>query len=121
MLGHDIEINSSLVEQQEEEIRRQLEGYLSDGKQFDLEIDFPDSFTGKVMEVMSRIPYGETRTYGEVADELKTSAVAIGQACSRNPVPLIVPCHRVVAADGLGGYFYGIELKRRLLELERQS
>jgi len=74
------------------------------------------------MDAMAAIPYGETRTYGELAVELDTAAVAVGQACGRNPVPIVVPCHRVVGANSLGGYSAegGPELKERLLALEER-
>ena len=52
----------------------------------------------------SAIPFGETRTYGELAEELCVFAQAIGQACGRNPIPIIIPCHRVLGSNGLGGF-----------------
>ncbi len=66
------------------------------------------------------IPYGQTQTYGELAAQLGVSAQAIGQACGANPIPILIPCHRVLAADGLGGYSGagGIEAKVTLLKLE---
>ncbi len=66
------------------------------------------------------IPYGETRTYGDLAKTLGVTAQAIGQACGANPIPILIPCHRVLAADGLGGYSGrgGIEAKVALLRLE---
>ena len=66
------------------------------------------------------IPYGRTRTYGEMAVDLKVSPQAIGQACGANPIAILIPCHRVLAADGLGGYsgVGGIEAKVALLKLE---
>jgi len=69
---------------------------------------------------MSDIPYGETRTYGDLAAALDTAPVAVGSACGKNPVPLVVPCHRVVGRDSLGGYSAGdgTALKERLLALE---
>jgi methylated-DNA-[protein]-cysteine S-methyltransferase len=75
------------------------------------------------MAAMAAIPYGETSTYGDLAQELDTAPVAVGTACSRNPVPLVVPCHRVVGVDSLGGYSAGdgLALKERLLELEGVS
>jgi methylated-DNA-[protein]-cysteine S-methyltransferase len=74
----------------------------------------------RVWELMAAIPYGEMRRYGELAQQLDADAQAIGEACSRNPLPIFIPCHRVVAANGLGGYSggKGIETKRRLLVLE---
>jgi methylated-DNA-[protein]-cysteine S-methyltransferase len=75
----------------------------------------------RVWRHMLDIPYGETRTYGEFARDLHSGPRAVGAACGRNPLPIIVPCHRVAAADGsLGGYSGrgGLATKRFLLELE---
>lgn len=78
------------------------------------------AFQQKVREAMQRIPYGQTRSYGELAHEAGGAPRAIGQACGANPLPLVVPCHRVVGAVGLGGYSggKGLETKRFLLALE---
>jgi methylated-DNA-[protein]-cysteine S-methyltransferase len=81
-----------------------------------------DEFQGRVWELIDRIPYGETTTYGEMAAELGDPVLArrVGGAVGRNPLSLIVPCHRVVGKDGnLTGYAGGLERKRFLLELER--
>lgn len=66
------------------------------------------------------IPFGETRTYGDLAGDLNVSAQAIGQACGANPIAILIPCHRVLAATSLGGYSGagGIEAKVTLLRLE---
>ncbi len=69
----------------------------------------PDSFPGtafqqRVLRALCQIPAGETRSYGQLARELGTSARAVGNACRRNPLPILIPCHRVVAASSLGGY-----------------
>lgn len=83
-------------------------------------------FQQKVLAALQHIPVGSTLTYGELARQLKTSARAIGQACRRNPIPIVIPCHRVVAARGIGG-FAGerkgemIERKEWLLKHERQA
>jgi methylated-DNA-[protein]-cysteine S-methyltransferase len=61
-------------------------------------------FQCRVWQALQRIPAGETRSYGELAELLGTGARAVGNACRHNPLPIIVPCHRVVAATGLGGY-----------------
>ena len=74
-----------------------------------------------VWSSMLRIPYGGLITYGEIADELNSSARAVGTACGRNPIPVIVPCHRVIATGGgMGGYSGrgGLETKHALLLLE---
>jgi methylated-DNA-[protein]-cysteine S-methyltransferase len=118
-LDNEFEIDHTLVSENKEEIHRKLNNYFSGRLEaFDLEVSFPDNFTGDVMREIARIPYGETKTYGEIAENLGSSAVAVGQACGRNPVPLIVPCHRVTGKSSLGGYVYGKAVKKRLLELE---
>lgn len=77
-------------------------------------------FQQRVWQALMEIPYGETTTYGVVARRLGCrSAQAVGQAVGRNPIAIIVPCHRVVGSDGsLTGYAYGVEKKRHLLQLE---
>uniref|UniRef100_UPI003EC0E69D methylated-DNA--[protein]-cysteine S-methyltransferase n=1 Tax=Primorskyibacter sedentarius TaxID=745311 RepID=UPI003EC0E69D len=74
----------------------------------------------RTCDAMSAIPFGETRTYGEIAKALGAPAQAIGQACGGNPIPLIIPCHRVLAASNLGGFSgrHGIETKVWLLKHE---
>jgi methylated-DNA-[protein]-cysteine S-methyltransferase len=79
-------------------------------------------FQCKVWEAARFIPYAETRSYGWIALQIKNpgAARAVGQALGRNPFPVIVPCHRVLAYDGsLGGFTGGLELKKRLLALEK--
>ena len=81
-------------------------------------------FQRTVWDQLRRIPYGETRTYGQLADALGKPAAsrAVGLANGRNPIGIIVPCHRVIGASGgLTGYGGGLERKRLLLELERAS
>ena len=77
-------------------------------------------FQKKVWTALFTIDYGQTKTYGEIAKMVNCrSAQAVGQAISRNPIALIIPCHRVICADGsLGGYAYGIERKKQLLQME---
>lgn len=78
------------------------------------------AFQKRVWTALLSIPYGETVSYGEIARMVGCkSAQAIGQAVGANPIALIIPCHRVIAAHGkIGGYEYGIEIKKKLLELE---
>jgi methylated-DNA-[protein]-cysteine S-methyltransferase len=79
------------------------------------------AFDHRVWDAVAAIPYGETVTYGEIARAIgnPNGARAVGTANGRNPVPIIIPCHRVVATGGkLGGYGGGLPLKRRLLDLE---
>ena len=108
-----------------DEAKRQLDAYL-DGRlrQFDLPLaPAGTSFQARVWKAMSAIPYGQTRSYGELAAELHSGARPIGTACGRNPLPIIVPCHRILAAGGrLGGYSGGdgLPTKEWLLDLERR-
>ena len=78
-------------------------------------------FTRQVLAACATIPGGDTRTYGQLATQVgrPRGARAVGQALGRNPVPILIPCHRVISSDGsLGGFGAGMEMKRRLLELE---
>jgi AraC family transcriptional regulator of adaptative response/methylated-DNA-[protein]-cysteine methyltransferase len=80
------------------------------------------AFQRRVWEALRRIPYGTTRSYAEIARAIgKPSATrAVARACATNPAALVIPCHRVVRADGgLGGYRWGVARKRALLEQER--
>ena len=124
VFGGGLDIDETHVEEPPEEIRRQVGEYeRGERREFDLTVRFPDSFGGRVMRAMDEIPYGETRTYGDLAADLDTAPIAVGGGCGRNPVPLVVPCHRVVASDGsLRGYSApgGLPLKRRLLDHERR-
>jgi methylated-DNA-[protein]-cysteine S-methyltransferase len=107
-----------------DEVRRELEEYFeSERKDFDLPLDWRLSrgFRSKVLHNIARIPYGETATYAEMAARAgsPTAFRAAGSACGSNPIPLVVPCHRVVATGGgLGGYGGGVEVKEYLLRLE---
>ena len=78
------------------------------------------AFQHRVWQELMKIPYGETATYGAIARRVGCrSAQAVGQAIGRNPIAIIIPCHRVVGAEGrLTGYAYGVERKRRLIEME---
>lgn len=91
----------------------------------DLPLDVQGTaFQCRVWEELRHIPYGQTRSYGEVARALgrPEAARAVARACATNPVPLVVPCHRVVRGDGeLGGYRLGLKRKRALLEKEKRS
>ncbi len=90
----------------------------------ELDLSQATPFQGEVWEMTRLIPYGETRSYLWVAEQIKRPGAvrAVGQALSRNPLPVIVPCHRVVASDGkLGGFSGGVEMKRYLLWLEASN
>jgi methylated-DNA-[protein]-cysteine S-methyltransferase len=108
-----------------DEERRELEDYF-EGKRdhFDVPVDWkltPAGFRNRALHAVARIPYGRTRTYGEIAKAAGNARAfrAAGTACGRNPIPLIVPCHRVVqSGGGIGNYGGGPEMKRALLDLE---
>jgi methylated-DNA-[protein]-cysteine S-methyltransferase len=108
-----------------DEERRELEEYF-EGKRdrFEVPVDWeltPSGFRNRALHAVARIPYGRTRTYGEIAKAAGNARAfrAAGTACGRNPIPLIVPCHRVVqSGGGVGNYGGGPEMKRALLDLE---
>jgi len=90
----------------------------------ELDLSRATAFQRKVWEITRLIPYGETRTYTWVAEQIKKPEAvrAVGQALAKNPLPIIIPCHRVVASDGkLGGYSEGVEMKRHFLLLEASA
>ena len=109
-----------LEERADQEIRAYLAGERRD-------FSFPvrvlgTAFQRAVWDAARAIPYGERRTYAEIAEAIGTRAYrAVGTALAKNPVPLFIPCHRVVARNGLGGYAFGFEMKRELLEMERAN
>lgn len=108
------------------ETERQLSAYFNgELRQFDLPYRLiVGDFTGRVLQLLKRIPYGKVATYGEIAAGMGNpqAARAVGAACHSNPLPLLFPCHRVVGKNGkLTGFASGIELKRKLLELEGYS
>ena len=105
------------------ETERQLREYFEGRRKvFDLKLDFSGTeFQQKVWSALLTIPYGETRSYAQIAKQIgRPDAVrAVGAANGRNPISLIVPCHRVIGSDGsLTGYAGGLPAKRALLELE---
>ncbi len=97
------------------------EFFTGERRDFDvpMELDGTD-FQLEVWSELTRIPYGETISYGELARRVGRPSAprAVGQANGRNPIPIIVPCHRVVASNGIGGYGGGLKLKRALLAVE---
>lgn len=101
----------------------QLDDYFARRRQtFDLPLKPAGaSLNQAVWQAMLQIPFGRTRTYGEVSTELQSTAQEVGAACGANPIPIIIPCHRILAAGGrLGGYSGrgGVETKRWLLHFE---
>jgi len=105
------------------EAKRQLDAYFDgDLTKFDLPINPTGSkHQERAWQAMVDIPYGKTITYGEMAKDIGSAAQAVGGACGRNPIPILIPCHRVLArAGGMGGYSGdgGLYTKRALLVLE---
>jgi methylated-DNA-[protein]-cysteine S-methyltransferase len=105
------------------ETRKQLAQYFAgDRKKFDIPLDLHGTpFQVKAWKTLTRIPYGKTISYGEQARAMRKGKAfrAVGSANGKNPIPIIVPCHRVIASDGgLGGYSLGLAMKRKLMKLE---
>jgi methylated-DNA-[protein]-cysteine S-methyltransferase len=107
-----------------DEVRRELDEYFAGRRRdFDLELDWQltAGFVQRVLTETARIPFGETRTYGEMAASAGSPRAfrAAGRALGANPIPIVVPCHRVLrSGGGLGGYGGGLDVKRELLALE---
>jgi O-6-methylguanine DNA methyltransferase len=113
---------SDLLEVCAQQLREYFEGRR---RRFALTLDLRGTeFQKAIWGALQRIPFGETRSYGEVAEAAGSPGAvrAAGAACGANPVAIVAPCHRVVTrGGGLGGYAGGLELKRRLLELEARA
>lgn len=88
------------------QVKTQIEKYFKSSKtKFTVAVELAGTpFQKKVWRTMQKIPAGQTRTYGEISDQLQSSPRAIGNACRANPVPLVVPCHRIVGKSSLGGF-----------------
>jgi len=100
--------------------KKQLDEYFNGSRKI---LDFPvriegSRFQKRVWEIVRRIPYGAVITYGEIAKVLNTSPRAVGMALSKNLLPIYIPCHRVIAKDGLGGFSEGLAWKKFLLKVE---
>jgi methylated-DNA-[protein]-cysteine S-methyltransferase len=108
-----------------EQVCQQILAYCGEANfVFDLPLqDVGTLYQRKVWQAMCAIPLGKTRTYGQLAAQLNSSPRAVGQACGANPVPIIVPCHRIVSQGGVGGFMhhrggYALDIKRWLLAHE---
>jgi len=123
--GHQLKAPTTSLTQ---EVVYQLQGYFDDPQwQFSLPLASSGTdFQQRVWRFMCTIPVGETRRYGDAAEALNSAARAVGGACRSNPVPIVVPCHRIVAANGLGGFDgqregAGLAFKQWLLNHEQRS
>ena len=108
------------------DIKRQLDEYFSGKRRtFDVKINPKGTaFQKLVWDELRKIPYGETRCYGDIAQSVgnKNAQRAVGSACNKNPIMIIVPCHRVISKNGgLGGFACGGDVKQKLLNLEQQT
>jgi methylated-DNA-[protein]-cysteine S-methyltransferase len=106
-----------------DEVRRELDEYFEGRRdEFDLPVDLRVTpFHEAVLHELARVPYGHTETYGALAAKVgrPRAARAVGTVMNRNPIPIVLPCHRIIGADGsLTGYGGGLDVKRALLELE---
>ena len=110
-----------------QEVCKQLSGYFDD-PDYQFKLPLKPSGTehqNKVWQAMCAIPRGQTREYGEIAQDLASSPRAVGQACGANPIPIVIPCHRVVGKSGIGGFAhqrdgYELNIKRWLLAHEQR-
>lgn len=124
--GPATETGDPLLKRLASELELYFEGRL---KRFTVPFRRPDNtpFVNRVLDAMEGIPYGKTATYGEVAAIIGTSPRAVGGACGRNALAILIPCHRIVAAKGLGGYSgdwecgKAVSVKKVLLEVERHQ
>jgi methylated-DNA-[protein]-cysteine S-methyltransferase len=120
--GHRFHANAGPDDGTFAEVQRQLDEYFAgDRTEFDLPLsEHGSAFELGVWQKLREIPFGETRSYGDIAKELGSVARAVGRANGRNQISIIVPCHRVIGANGsLTGYAGGLDAKRSLLELEQ--
>ncbi len=104
-----------------DEAVRQMRAYFDRRlTRFDLPLDWGEGLHAAVRRAMADIPFGETRTYGQIAREVGAPAQAVGQACGANPLPILIPCHRVTGTDWFGGFSApgGVETKAALLRHE---
>ena len=127
----DSNLCPTVVADSEEEAARALreveEFLLGKRRTFSVAADIVNqgtAFQRRVWRALLDIPYGEVRTYGDIAETIGDGKAvrAVGGACNKNPIPLIVPCHRVVGSGGkLTGFALGLDFKQRLLEMERKN
>jgi methylated-DNA-[protein]-cysteine S-methyltransferase len=125
VVNHELPRAGALERQREQEVIERIRAYFAGATvafdDVELDLDWATPFQAKVAAALRAIPYGEMVTYGELAALAghPNAQRAAGTFCAHNRFPLFVPCHRVVAADGLGSYgSLGLSYKRRLLELE---
>jgi len=115
-------LNTPLIKRIETELKLYVNGKL---KRFSVPVDLTSvsKFTRCVLEEVKKVPYGETTTYKHIASAIGNPHAyrVVGNSVGKNPVPIIIPCHRVIRSDGsLGGFSAGISMKKKLLEIEKR-
>jgi methylated-DNA-[protein]-cysteine S-methyltransferase len=102
-------------------IRQYCAGQVVSTENLDSIATHEDSVYSRIYRAVQQVPYGSTTTYGEIAAIVMTSPRVVGQAMARNPTPLVIPCHRVLAAHGIGGFSPDIAIKESLLAMEKKG
>jgi methylated-DNA-[protein]-cysteine S-methyltransferase len=119
-----IRCKDKMIQKRSLNITVELEEYLrGERTEFSCEVELSNlsDFARKVLEETRKIKYGTVITYSELSRRIGSGAVrAVGSTLRRNPFPIIIPCHRVVARNGIGGYSCGVDMKIKLIELERK-
>ncbi len=119
-----MQIRFSKKPEGEDQVPNEIKQYLS-GKRKNIPLKSilfeEDNSFQIIYRIVSKIPYGETRPYGEIAKDAKTHARVVGTAMRQNITPLIIPCHRVVSKDGIGGFTPDLQIKIDLLSLEQRN
>jgi len=102
-------------------IRQYCAGQVVSPENLDSVATHEDTVYSRIYQAVRQVPYGSTTTYGEIAAIVRTSPRVVGQAMARNPTPLVIPCHRVLAAHGIGGFSPEIAIKEALLAMEKKG
>jgi methylated-DNA-[protein]-cysteine S-methyltransferase len=104
-----------------EPFRKYCAGYPVDLTRFETIATGSDTPYSRIYEAVRAVPYGSTKTYGEIARQVGTAPRVVGQAMANNVTPLVIPCHRIVAVKGIGGFSPDIGIKELLLSMEKKS
>jgi methylated-DNA-[protein]-cysteine S-methyltransferase len=102
-------------------IRQYCAGQVVGPERLDSIATHEDTVYSRIYRAVRQVPYGSTTTYGQIAAMVRTSPRVVGQAMGRNPTPLVIPCHRVLAAHGIGGFSPEVEIKEALLAMEKKG
>ena len=102
-------------------IRQYCAGQVVSPERLDSIAIHEDTVYSRIYQAVRQVPYGSTSTYGEIASIVRTVPRVVGQAMARNPTPLVIPCHRILAVHGLGGFSPDVEIKEALLAMEKKG